>query len=172
MAGKKKVTDLEVIESAHALSEPHRGVIMRFKTTLTILSCLFVLSVAGCVSKVYMHPLLVMDRSIPSSEVYFFRENTLMGAALATRVYLDGKKLLQLRKSTYTKIYIRPGTYDVKVYNGDKWATVTRSMTFDTGDTYFILLAFGSNEKGMFFQPLSISEEGATSLMTEFTSVQ
>ncbi len=168
MAGKTKLTDLAVIEPAHALSEPHRGVIMRFKTALTILSCLFVLSVAGCVSKVYMHPLRVTDQSVPSSTVYVFRENTWIGSGIATMFYLDGKKLLQLRRSTYTKVRLKAGTYDFEIISGR--ASAKRSMTFATGETY-LLLKNGSNEQGIVFYAEQITEEGAKSLMATMTEV-
>lgn len=141
---------------------------MRLKTSLTLLSCFFVLSVAGCGSKIYQHPLLAADTSEPSSEVYFFREDTLVGSGVPTEVYLNEKKLLQLRKAKYAKVRLKAGTYDVEIRTG---ASARRSMTFAAGETSFLLLKHGCNGMLIAFCAEPITEAGAKSLMATMTLV-
>jgi hypothetical protein len=116
-----------------------------------------------------MHPLLAADMSEPSSEVYFFREDTWIGSGIPTEVYFNGKKLLQLRKAKYTKVRLKAGTYDVEIRVGT--AIAKRSMTFAAGETSFLLLKNGSNDQGIFFYAEPITEAGAKSLMATMTMV-
>jgi hypothetical protein len=154
-----------------------RGGDMRLKTTATMmLACAILLSVGGCASKIYQHPLLVSTPSETSAEVSFFREDGMAGAAVAVPVYVNDEKLLQLRRATYAKVFLKPGTYQVEVRRlneqlGNPWITCGGPMELVAGKTYFVLLSFVAGESGMCFRPNLITEEGARSLMTTYTVV-
>lgn len=157
---------------------------MRLKAIATMmLVCATLLSVGGCASKIFQHPLLSAEGkgSSTSAEVYFFREDMFKGSAFATPVYLAGEKLLQLRVATYCKLYLKPGSYDMEVgsYSGGQGMLSSvpsfRSMTFDGGKTYFIHLQPESRMTltGLetHFKPELISEEQARILMTQYTLI-
>jgi hypothetical protein len=142
---------------------------MKLKISFMFLSCLVILSVAGCGSKVYMHPLLTADPSDPSTEVYFFREDTLAGSGVPTEVYLGGGKLLQLRKAKYAKVRLKAGTHEVEIRSGR--AVATKSMTFAAGETSFLLLKHGCGGILFAFCAEPITEAGAKSLMATMTEI-
>lgn len=144
-----------------------------------MLVCATLLSVVGCASKIFQHPLLVSTPSEPSAEVYFFREDVWAGSAIATPVHVNGETLLQLRRATYAKISMKPGTYQVEVRRiegaqpgvSNPWRTCGGPMDLEAGKTYFVLLAFVSGEAGMCFRPGLITDDGARSLMATYSAV-
>lgn len=148
---------------------------MKLKPAATI-TIMFVfailLSVSGCASKVFQHPLLVSTPLQPSAEVFFFRENTLAGAMLAVPVHVNDEELLQLRRATWAKVSLTPGTYQVEVRNQNyPWTTCGGPMELVAGKTYFVLLSFVAGDSGLCFLPHLITEEEARSLMTSYTAV-
>lgn len=153
---------------------------MNFKKLVVriMLGCTTLLSVVGCASGVFPHPLLVSTSSEPSAEVYFFREDVMAGGAVAVPVFVEGEKLLQLRRAAYAKVSLKPGNVQVEVrsiagaqpYN-NPWRSCGGPMDLEAGKTYFVLLAFVSGENGMCFLPSLITEEGARSLMATYTAV-
>jgi hypothetical protein len=155
--------------------------IMKCRGMLILIFSFMVFLAYGCASNVYKHPLLSMEGQGFSAEVYFFRDETLLGSAFAIPVYLQEDSLLQLRRATYTKVYIKPGTYDMKVgsYSGGQglFSSVPafRSVTFEAGKAYFIHLKPESRATffGLetYFKPELISEEQARILMTQYTLI-
>jgi hypothetical protein len=150
---------------------------MKLKAATTMmLACATLLSISGCASKIYQHPLLVSTPSEPSAEVSFIREDGMAGAAVAVPVYVNDEKLLQLRRATYAKVSLKSGTYQVEARRlneqpGNPWITCGGPMEFVAGKTYFVLLSFVAVDSGMCFRPNFITEEGARSLMTSYTAV-
>jgi hypothetical protein len=153
---------------------------MRLKAVArTMLVFATLLSVVGCASKIFQHPLLVTNPSELSAEVYFFREDKFAGSAIATPVHVNGETLLQLRQATYAKVSLKPGSHQVEVRRiegarpgaSNPWRTCGSSMDLQAGKTYFVLLAFVWEEDGMCFRPVLITEEGARSLMSTYSAV-
>ncbi len=140
------------------------------------------LSVVGCQlpSKIFQHPLRVTNPSEPSAEVYFFREDVFWLSGIALPVHVNEETLLQLRRATYAKVSLKPGTYQVVVglakglgsaSGTNPWRSCGGPMGLEAGKIYFVLLAFASGESGMCFLPSLITEEGARSLMATYTAV-
>jgi len=150
---------------------------MRLKTSATtILVCAILLSVSGCASKIYQHSMLVSTPSEPSAEVTFFREDGLVGAAVAVPVYVNDEELLQLRRAAYAKVALKPGTYQVEVrslneHPGSPVTTCGGPMELVAGKAYYVLLSLASVGYKTCFRPNLITEEGARSLMTIYTAV-
>jgi hypothetical protein len=156
---------------------------MRLKTSATMMFvCAMLLSVMGCgfSSKIFQHPLLVGNPSEPSAEVYFFREDNIMLSGLALPVHVNEETLLQLRRATYTKVSLKPGTYQVVVgaakdlgpaYGSNPWHSCGGPMGLESKKTYFVLLSFVDEGSQWCFRPNLITEEGARSLMTTYTVV-
>lgn len=156
---------------------------MRLKTSATMMFvCAILFSVVGCQfpSKIFQHPLLVGNPSEPSAEVYFFREDNIMLSGLALPVHVNEETLLQLRRATYAKVSLKPGTYQVVVglakFLGrapasNPWRSCGGPMDFAAGKTYFVLLSFVVDGSEWCFAPNLITEEGALSLMTTYTAV-
>ena len=87
------------------------------------------------------------------------------------------KKLLELKRGTYAKIYLKPSTYNVEVDAGSGvrvigWATSRQEVKFTSNDTFFMMLKYGSSNKGMFFHPVFIHEEEAELLTKSYTLVR
>lgn len=145
----------------------------------TLVCCAMLLQVAGCASTIYRHQLLATNPSDPSAEVYFFREDVIAGSGIATPVHVNGEKLLQLRRATYAKVSLKPGTYQVEVRPitgaqpglSNPWRTCGGPIDLEAGMKYFVLLDFVSGEEGMCFRPSLITEDGARSLMTTYSAV-
>lgn len=146
---------------------------MRLKPAATIMFVFAILlSVSGCASKVFQHPLLVSTPLEPSAEVFFFRENTLAGAMVAVPVHVNDGELLQLRRATWAKVYLKPGTYQVEGRNlSNPGITCGGPMELEAGKTYFVLLSNVGGIDTMCFLPHLITEEEARSLMTSYTAV-
>jgi hypothetical protein len=156
---------------------------MRLKTSATMmLICTILLSVMGCQfpSKIFPHPLLVANPSEPSAEVYFFREDNIMLSGIALPVHVNEETLLQLRRATYAKVSLKPGTYQVVVgqakglgraVGSNPWRSCGGPMGLETGKAYFVLLSFVDDGSEWCFAPNLITEEGARSLMVTYTAV-
>ncbi len=156
---------------------------MKITMTRAMISCLLIMFLWGCSSKVYMHPLLVTETSNASAEVYFFRKTTGFAALVSILIYLEGSKLVQLRNNTYSKVYLKPGIYDVTVGEDREevgYPAFTRNFHFVAGQTYFVLLIpehlrrsfFGPPPRVLrFFRPQLINAIEAESLKAELTEV-
>lgn len=128
---------------------------MDYRRILTLIApCLVVLASHGCASKIHKHSLLSTEGQGPSAEVYIFRDESLIGGGLAVPVYLQGESLLRLERATYTKVFLKPGTYELQVgesvrgsalFSLSSYGPAFRSMTFEAGKTYFIHLKRESN---------------------------
>ncbi|MBI3597511.1 MAG: hypothetical protein HY203_10190 [Nitrospirae bacterium] len=135
------------------------------------------LSLSGCASKIYTHPLRVMNLSEPTADVYVFREDVSQGSGVATPVYLEENKLVQLRRATYARVHLKPGTYEMKAGTESYpcglicWTACTKAVNFEEGKTYYVLLSFASSGLKLCFKPDLITEEKAKSLMATYTAV-
>ncbi len=125
-----------------------------------------------------MHRLWVTETSNASAEVYFFRKTTGFAALVSILIYLEGSKLVQLRNNTYSKVYLKPGIYDVTVGGGlvgnnpeAGYPSFTRKFRFAAGQTYFVLLSHTQSQANNFFRPHLIDAIEAESLKAELTEV-
>lgn len=156
---------------------------MKLKSAATmVLICTILLSVVGCQfpSKIFQHSLLVANPSESSAEVYFFRDDDIMLSGLALPVHVNEETLLQLRRATYAKVTLKPGTYQVVVglskYLGpavgsNPWHSCGGPMELEPRKTYFVLLSFVAEGYEWCFAPNLITEKGARSLMISYTLV-
>jgi hypothetical protein len=128
---------------------------------------------SGCASKVYQHPLIEPVPAAPSANVYFFREDVEVGTDFAIPVFLDGEKLLQLKRGTYAMVSLKPGIVDVEVQPVEEypWQPCGSPMEFLDGRTYFLLLEYKAVGLGKCFSPELITEERARSLMDGYAAV-
>ena len=146
---------------------------MKVKVTTLV----FFVLLAGCASKVFQHPLLMANSSEPSAAIYFFREDVFWNSGVAQPVHVNGEALLQLRRATYAKVSLRPGTYQVEArpigatQPVNPWITCGGPMGFELGKTYFVLLRFQGGDGVMCFSPMFITEEGARSLMATYSAI-
>jgi len=161
------------------------------KLTLLFMSLLAMALASGCSSVHFTevsevndsNGLIQADQNRPRATVYFIRPKTEHVAGYADNVLdveLDGEGLMELAKTEYTLVYLKPRDVTITLRNRTqargRWDVTemarSRQFSFKAGETYFILTKMIDGEfRGVLFIPEALSQYEAKNTARFLTPV-